>query len=61
VRRQRFRFLGEAVFVLHRPEGPPELRESRGFNRSEASRIGAALADRLAALCHEWSTIHGRY
>lgn len=50
---------GEAVFVLHCPDGPPALRESFGFNRPELSRIGSELANRLAALCAEWRTMHG--
>jgi hypothetical protein len=52
---------GEAVFQLHCPGGPPELRESYGFKPSEVNRIAAALADRLAELCNEWRAIHGRY
>ncbi|WP_287760193.1 DUF4160 domain-containing protein, partial [Acidiphilium sp.] len=32
---------GEAVFILHCPDGPPELRESYGFNRSDVARIEA--------------------
>ena len=51
---------GEAVFVLHCPDGPPTLRESFGFNRPELSRILSALADMLAVLCAEWRAIHGR-
>lgn len=52
---------GEAVFILYCPDGPPELRESYGFNLSDVSRIEAALADHLATLCDEWRSIHGRY
>ncbi len=52
---------GEAVFVLNCPNGPPELRESFGFNRAEVNRIEGALADRLAALCEYWRAVHGRY
>nr|WP_176024930.1 DUF4160 domain-containing protein [Brucella pseudintermedia] len=52
---------GEAVFILHCPEGPPELRESYGFGRSELGRIKDALAAVLADLCAEWRQIHGRY
>lgn len=51
----------EAVFVLNCPDGPPELRESCGFNLSEARRIGAMLGGGLARLCEEWTRIHGRY
>jgi hypothetical protein len=49
---------GEAVFVLHCPGGPPELRESFGFRRAELSRIKAGLTAELAALCDGWSAIH---
>ncbi len=50
---------GEAVFVLHCPDGPPELRESFGFRRPELARIMADLGAALAALCDGWSAIHG--
>lgn len=49
----------EAVFNLQCPEGPPELRENYGFSQAEASRIKAALAQRLAHLCAAWKDIHG--
>ncbi len=52
---------GEAVFNLHCPKGPPELRESYRFGRPELSRIKDALAAALAVLCDEWRRIHGRY
>ena len=52
---------GEAVFILNCPDGPPELRESYGFNRSDVARIEAGLVDHLATLCSEWRDIHGRY
>lgn len=52
---------GEAVFILHCPDRPPEVRESFGFNRPALSRIKDALAGALAALCAEWRRIHGRY
>ena len=52
------RAAGEAVFVLHCPGGPPELRESFGFRRAELNRIKAGLTTELAALCEEWSAIH---
>jgi hypothetical protein len=50
----------EAVFDLRCPDGPPELRENYGFGRQEISRIAAAVAAELAALCEEWRSIHGR-
>lgn len=51
---------GEAVFFLNCPDGPPELRENFGLARPELGRIKDALARRIAALCDEWRTIHGR-
>jgi hypothetical protein len=50
---------GEAVFVLHCPDGPPELRESYGFGGTDLNGVGMALAEALPALCAEWSAIHG--
>jgi Domain of unknown function (DUF4160) len=50
----------EAVFDLHCPDGPPELRENYDFSRQEAARIAASLAGRLAVLCNAWERIHGR-
>jgi hypothetical protein len=50
----------EAVFDLHCPGGPPELRENYGFGRQEITRIAAALAAQAAALCEEWRKVHGR-
>ena len=52
---------GEAVFVLHCPNGPPSLRESFGFTRQDVNEIGAALADAVPALCKKWGEIHGDY
>lgn len=52
---------GEAVFILHCPDGPPTLRESFGFNTRELSRIEDELAGALATLCAEWRTFHDRY
>jgi hypothetical protein len=52
---------GKAVFNLHCPDGPPELRESFGFRRSEVIRVKNELMRALALLCAEWRKIHGRY
>ncbi len=49
----------EAVFKLHCPEGPPELRENYGCPASELAKIKKALAERTAHLCAEWGKIHG--
>ena len=52
---------GEAVFVLHCPDGPPTLRESFGFGRTEIGAMKTALSDALATLCAHWRTIHERF
>lgn len=52
---------GEAIFIVHCSDGPPELRESFGFKLPEVNRIGDALGAKIAALCAAWRTIHGRY
>jgi hypothetical protein len=49
----------EAVFNLHCPKGPPELRENYGFGAPELSRIRAVLAVNLIVCCSEWEEIHG--
>jgi hypothetical protein len=49
----------EAVFNLHCPKGPPELRENYGFGAPELSRIQAVLAVNLIVCCSEWKEIHG--
>lgn len=50
---------GEAVFILHCPDGPPELRESYGFDLRALNRIERAVAAKIPALCGEWSRIYG--
>lgn len=52
---------GEAVFVLHCPNGPPELRESYGFSRQEVGRILGELTVHLPPLCQRWREIHGDF
>jgi hypothetical protein len=51
----------EAVFRLHCPTGPPELRENLSFSRSELAQIKTALCQKLGAACNAWSTIHGYF
>jgi hypothetical protein len=53
--------VGEAVFLLHCPDGPPTLRESFGFRMSEVNRIEELLGAKVATLCAAWSEIHGHY
>ncbi|WP_295586175.1 DUF4160 domain-containing protein [uncultured Lamprocystis sp.] len=50
----------EAVYNLHCPDGPPELRENYGFSRQELTRIKAAIAAVLVTACSRWSEIHGQ-
>jgi hypothetical protein len=52
---------GEAVFNLHCPSGPPELRESYGFRLADLNRIEAVLAEAITTLCADWRMIHGDY
>ena len=49
----------EAVFHLHCPDGPPELRESMGLAVQELNRIAAHVHAELAMLCRTWRMIHG--
>jgi Domain of unknown function (DUF4160) len=49
----------EAVFNLHCPEGPVELRENYGFGRRELTKITARLTKHLSELCQAWERIHG--
>ncbi len=51
----------QAVFNLHCPDGPPELRENDGFSRKRVQQLKDALAEHLAQLCTEWRTIPGAY
>jgi len=50
----------EAVFNLHCPGGPAELRENYGFSRREIGHIERVLTSDLEALCAAWENIHGR-
>ena len=49
----------EAVFDLHCPNGPLELRENYRFGLQEIGRIEKALIANLPALCRELERIHG--
>jgi hypothetical protein len=49
----------EAIFNLHCPHGPVELRENYGCNRADLKRVATALKERLAELCIAWERIHG--
>ncbi|MYM38668.1 DUF4160 domain-containing protein [Duganella qianjiadongensis] len=51
----------EAVFNLHCPDGPPELRENYGFSQKELGKIVGALVRNLVELCAEWRARHGHY
>lgn len=49
----------EAVFNLHCPQGPPELRENYGFPERELRSVRSLLTAHLPKLCEQWSEIHG--
>ncbi|WP_211455400.1 DUF4160 domain-containing protein [Collimonas antrihumi] len=51
----------EAMFSLHCPDGPSELRENYGFSHKELNKIASGLNAGLTALCDKWSQIHGYY
>ena len=50
----------EAVFDLHCPDGPVELRENFSCSRQQVRRLATALAEHLNELCASWERIHGR-
>jgi hypothetical protein len=52
---------GEAVFKLHCPEGPPELREVYGLSTKQVKDILEKLTELLSELCEGWSEIHGQF
>lgn len=49
----------EAIFALHCPHGPPELRLNYGFGYRHVNRISDTLAQALSTLCEHWRKIHG--
>lgn len=48
----------EAVFNLHCPHGPPQLRENYGFSRTQLTRVSNELDVKLLIFCDEWKRIH---
>ena len=51
----------EAVFNLHCPKEPPELRENYAFSRKDVVKLADELAANLATLCDKWRQIHGHH
>jgi hypothetical protein len=49
----------EAVFDLHCPGGPPELRENFGCSGRDLRRIAGTLDEHVQHLCEAWEKIHG--
>ena len=49
----------EAVFDLHCPAGPPEVRENYGFSRRDIATIESNLTALVSLLCQAWEEIHG--
>jgi hypothetical protein len=48
-----------AIFNLHCPQGPVELRERYGGTPAELRRSARELNEHLAELCRAWEHIHG--
>lgn len=51
----------EAVFNLHCPVGPPELRENYGFSNRSLNNIAVEIVKNLEHLCKKWRELHGPY
>jgi hypothetical protein len=49
----------EAIFDLHCPDGPVELRENYHCSVADLRNIARELSDHLAELCAAWERIHG--
>lgn len=49
----------EAVFRLHPPVGPPDLRENFGFPERDLAMIAAELDRQLVELYGQWGAVHG--
>ena len=49
------------MFILHCPDGPPQLHESYSFRLAALNDIAQALVNAIADLCERWSEIHGDY
>lgn len=51
----------EAVFILHCPDGPTELREAYGMSLAAVRDVADTLNTKLSVLCERWRNIHGDY
>jgi hypothetical protein len=51
----------QALFNLHCPSGPIELRENIGFAWPEVNRLARLLQTHWQPLCGAWRGIHGSY
>lgn len=53
----------EAILFLNCPDGPPSLRESKGFKAHQLNPIIDALSikSEIDTACEKWSAIHGSY
>lgn len=51
----------EAVFKLHCPRGPVELRVNFGFSRKDLSKLCVELSANVQVLCQAWGAIHGNF
>ncbi len=50
---------GEAVFNLHCPAGPCELRENYGFKGRALAAVERLINGNVNELCRAWEEIHG--
>ena len=51
----------EAVFHLHCPNGPVELRENYGFSWPAVNKLAKMIQAHVEAACAAWRAIHGDY
>jgi len=51
----------EAIFDLHCPKGPAELREAFKLSPAMFRKLGPAINANLAELCDGWESIHGSH
>lgn len=51
----------EAIFTLHCPSGPPELREAYNASPATLQQVSTQLMMNLGDLCSRWRDVHGLY
>jgi hypothetical protein len=53
--------MGEVVFNLNCPKGPPVLRSANGVPGHVITGLQDRIATLLDTLCSQWRSIHGDY